>query len=182
EAILAASLELFAERGFHGTTVPEVAQKARVGAGTVYRYFESKEALVNALYQLWKKEYGRFLLGDLPFNKSPKALFHYLWQRMGQFARNQPKALAFLELHHHGTYLDEKSRQTEQEILVPLRSFVQDAQKRGALKYDCSAEVLMAVVYGAFNGLVRAATNGYLDLTTKVWASSAECVWRAIES
>src|SRR5262249_3372197 len=146
DAILAAALELFAERGFHGTTVPEVAQKAKVGAGTVYRYFESKEALVNALDQQWKAEYGRVLLGDMRFNLTPKALFQDLWQRMGKFARNNPKALAFLELHHHGTYLDEKSRQTEQEILVPLRSFVQDAQRRGALKYDCSAEVLMAVV------------------------------------
>ena len=57
EAILAAALELFSERGFHGTAVPLVAEKAGVGAGTLYRYFESKEALVNALYQRWKGEF-----------------------------------------------------------------------------------------------------------------------------
>src|SRR5690606_27876447 len=50
EAILHAALELFVERGFWGTAVPEIAEKAGVGAGTIYRYFESKEALVNALY------------------------------------------------------------------------------------------------------------------------------------
>lgn len=53
-AILDAALDLFVEQGFHGTTVPSIADKAGVGAGTIYRYFENKEALVNALYQKWK--------------------------------------------------------------------------------------------------------------------------------
>jgi AcrR family transcriptional regulator len=59
DAILAAALELFAERGFHGTSVPEIAERARVGAGTIYRYFPSKEALVNALFRAQKLELGR---------------------------------------------------------------------------------------------------------------------------
>ncbi|MGN6106845.1 MAG: helix-turn-helix domain-containing protein, partial [Kofleriaceae bacterium] len=51
EAIIAAALELFVERGFFGTAVPEIAERAGVGAGTIYRYFESNEALVNAIYR-----------------------------------------------------------------------------------------------------------------------------------
>jgi AcrR family transcriptional regulator len=51
EAILAAALELFAERGFHGTAVPLVADKAGVGAGTLYRHFPTREALILAVYQ-----------------------------------------------------------------------------------------------------------------------------------
>ena len=51
EAIMTAALELFVERGFFGTAVPEIADRAGVGAGTIYRYFESKEALVNEIYR-----------------------------------------------------------------------------------------------------------------------------------
>ena len=40
----------FAERGYDGTTIPMIAEKAKVGAGTIYRYFENKEALVNSLF------------------------------------------------------------------------------------------------------------------------------------
>ena len=55
EAILAAATELFVERGFHGTTVPEIAERAGVGAGTIYRHFASKEAVVNELFRLHKQ-------------------------------------------------------------------------------------------------------------------------------
>ena len=43
-------MQLFAERGYDGTTIPMIAEKANVGAGTIYRYFENKEALVNSLF------------------------------------------------------------------------------------------------------------------------------------
>src|SRR5205809_7999180 len=49
--ILDAALGVFAERGYHGTTVPEVAEAAGVGTGSLYRYFEHKEALVNEVYR-----------------------------------------------------------------------------------------------------------------------------------
>ncbi|HEY4124317.1 MAG TPA: helix-turn-helix domain-containing protein, partial [Rhizomicrobium sp.] len=49
ERLLDAALELFELRGFDGVAVPEIAHMAGVATGTIYRYFETKEALVNAL-------------------------------------------------------------------------------------------------------------------------------------
>lgn len=43
-----AALKVFAERGFAATRLDEVAQRAGVSKGTVYLYFESKEALFKA--------------------------------------------------------------------------------------------------------------------------------------
>ena len=47
--IVAAALELFVERGFAATKLADVARKAGVTKGTVYLYFESKEALFKAV-------------------------------------------------------------------------------------------------------------------------------------
>lgn len=47
--ILEAALDLFAEKGFAATKLAEVAKRAGVSKGTVYLYFESKEALFQAL-------------------------------------------------------------------------------------------------------------------------------------
>ncbi|HZV53374.1 MAG TPA: TetR/AcrR family transcriptional regulator [Rhodocyclaceae bacterium] len=46
--LMAAALEVFAEHGFTATRLEEVARRAGVSKGTVYLYFESKEALFKA--------------------------------------------------------------------------------------------------------------------------------------
>lgn len=49
EAILAAAAALFASRPFHEVRLEDVAARAKVGKGTVYLYWSSKEALYLAL-------------------------------------------------------------------------------------------------------------------------------------
>lgn len=49
EEIVAAALEEFVERGFAATRLADVARRAGVTKGTVYLYFESKEALFRAV-------------------------------------------------------------------------------------------------------------------------------------
>ncbi len=46
--IVEAALELFVERGFSATKIDDVARHAGVSKGTLYLYFESKEALLSA--------------------------------------------------------------------------------------------------------------------------------------
>jgi len=49
ERVLEAALGLFSEKGFHVATMDEVAERAGVGKGTLYRYFANKETLFNEL-------------------------------------------------------------------------------------------------------------------------------------
>src|SRR3979490_1536992 len=49
EEIISAALEVFADRGFAATKLTDVARRAGVTKGTVYLYFESKEALFKAV-------------------------------------------------------------------------------------------------------------------------------------
>src|SRR5712692_3727817 len=47
--IVAAALEVFGERGFAATKLADVARRAGVTKGTLYLYFDSKEALFKAV-------------------------------------------------------------------------------------------------------------------------------------
>ena len=49
DEIIQAALEVFADRGFAATTLEDVARNAGVTKGTIYLYFENKEALFKAL-------------------------------------------------------------------------------------------------------------------------------------
>ena len=49
QALLDAALALFGEQGFHGTNTKEIAARAGVATGSVYRYFTDKKALFLAV-------------------------------------------------------------------------------------------------------------------------------------
>ena len=48
-AILDAAEAVFAERGFHGARIQDIARGARTAVGTVYNHFEQKEDVLRAL-------------------------------------------------------------------------------------------------------------------------------------
>lgn len=49
EQLLAAGLEVFAEVGYHRTTVADIVQRAGVAQGTFYYHFETKQAFFRSL-------------------------------------------------------------------------------------------------------------------------------------
>ena len=179
QAILSAALELFVERGYYGTAVPAVADRAGVGAGTIYRYFKSKEDLVNALYRQCKNLLAMHVLVGIAPHAPPREQFHQLWSRLADFFRKNQQIFSFLELHHHVSYLDDESRAMEQRVLDLATSFVARLQAAKVVK-PISADVIMAIVYWSFVGLGRYAQEGRLILSDENLAAAEQCVWEAI--
>ena len=181
EAILAAALEVFAERGVRGVAVPEIASRARVGTGTIYRYFASKEVLVNELFRQHKRTLGERLDTTLVRpNDSPQQQFSQVWAGLVAFAREERAAYQFLELQDHLPYLDEQSRQVERDLLEPMRTGVARLQRTGALRDDLRAEVAMALIWGAFVNLFKAERLGYVTLSDDDLAAARDACWRMI--
>lgn len=162
--ILQAALELFTERTFAGAAVPVVAERAGVATGTIYRYFPSKEALLNAVYQQWKGELKRRLVdeprpslrdGTVDASTS-RAEFHHWWSTLAAFVTEEPMAFEFLELHHHEPYLDDDSHAVALEVDASALAFTMQGQQEGVIRTDLSPQVVIALVYGALTGIFRA--------------------------
>lgn len=181
EAIMTAALGLFVERGFYGTAVPEIADKAGVGAGTIYRYFVNKEALVNALYRQEKQRFAERVLAEFPRTTIARELFRTMWHRMSKFAVENPEPFIFLELHHHAPYLDAESQALEQRMLELFTNVVVSAQARGELKAG-PPRLLMSIVMGAFVGVIRSCVEIAAPLGDADWALAEQCVWEAIRA
>jgi len=181
EAILKAALELFVERGFHGTPVPEVAERAGVGAGTIYRSFESKEALVNVLYRRWKQAIANKMINGFPADKPPREQLRSVWERMADFALAHPRELSFLELHHHRSYLDSESQSIEKGMHEFGAVMVRRAQAAQAVK-PLDPVLLIEICNGAFLGVFRAAMEGRVPLSKETLMAAEQCCWEAIRA
>lgn len=177
-AVLEAALHLFEERTFHGTAMPLVADRAGVGAGTIYRYFASKEALVNELFRMWKSELAG-ALGDAADAPSAREGFDRYWAGLTDFALANPVAFAFLETHRHQPYLDDESRALSDAIDERIATFIRRMQRKGQLRRGDPDEMI-ALVLGAFVGLVRAAADRRITLDRRRLLTAGASAWHLI--
>jgi AcrR family transcriptional regulator len=49
DQILSAAMKCFVENGFHGSSMAEVAKRAGMSVGHIYHYYESKDAIIEAI-------------------------------------------------------------------------------------------------------------------------------------
>ncbi|NTX29279.1 TetR/AcrR family transcriptional regulator [Burkholderia pyrrocinia] len=78
EAILAAAARALAEDGATATTA-RIARLAGVAEGTVFTYFETKDALLNALYLSLKAEMREALMAGFPEGAPVEQAVRHAW-------------------------------------------------------------------------------------------------------
>jgi AcrR family transcriptional regulator len=181
EALLRAAAELFAEKTYGATAVPEIAARAHVGTGTVYRHFESKAALANTLYRRCKTAMRDCMQSAHEGGGSHEQRFLRLWHNLFDMAAADPTALRFLELQHHDDYLDDESRRLTDETFAIAEAFIRDGQAAGAIG-DGDPGVLISLVFGAFVGAFKESTAGRFVLREADVREAGPKVWGMIRA
>lgn len=91
-----AIVELVAERGIHGTSMSQVAQRAGVATGTAYVHYESKDALLIAAFAEAKGQIGAVVTSDLDVAAPPAEMFADVWSRLYEHLCSDPHLARFL--------------------------------------------------------------------------------------
>jgi AcrR family transcriptional regulator len=179
EALIRAALELFAERTYGSTPVPDIAARAQVGTGTVYRHFQSKEELANNVYRTCKTNMLEYVQKALVREGSVEERFLRIWNALAEMAVTDPTALRFLEMQLHEEYLDEESRALSNASFGAAEDLLREGQKAGVV-CDTDATVLVAMSWGAFVGLFKEAALGRYGLDENKLALAGVRAWRMV--
>lgn len=92
--ILEAALGCFAEKGFAGTRMDDIAARAGITKGTIYLYFESKEAVFKALARQSIGERLAFVTEQIKSGDRPAAeQLRFVVSMMGQFASTSDRVV-----------------------------------------------------------------------------------------
>jgi AcrR family transcriptional regulator len=154
DLILSAAMEVFAEKGYHETTVDDIAKRAGIGKGSIYRYFPSKEALFNALIE------SRIELLDNAIREIIQKDDQDVTQIIAQCVETY---LAFFE-NNRGIYqllFREKSASERQQYLkrafkrlLPVRKRIFEATRKGIYK-PISFEFIFYGFMGFIHGIIQ---------------------------
>ena len=104
EEIVRAALELIAENGFHGAPMTMIAEKAGVGAGTIYRYFENKDVLINELYRDLEERLCAAITQGYSPEKPVMERFLHLGTAVLRYCISSPLDFRYLEQFHNSPY------------------------------------------------------------------------------
>jgi AcrR family transcriptional regulator len=144
--VLEVAYETFAAEGL-GVPIDEIARRAAVGAGTVYRHFPTKEDLYRAVIEDRINHIvddGRALLADAD---PGEALFTFLRSMVLQWGatdRGLAEALAGL-----GIDVKDAAPEAEEAFLGLLGELLRAAQKAGTVRRDVEVPDVKALMVGA---------------------------------
>jgi AcrR family transcriptional regulator len=143
EKVLAAAREAFAEGG-ESTALEEIARRAGVGIGTLYRHFPSRQALLEALYADEVEEVCRSA-GELDGADPWEALNAWFERFIGYIATKQALAAELLNYVDRDAELFQASRAALFSAGEPL---LVRAQEAGAVRPDVDIGEVIQMVIG----------------------------------
>ena len=157
ERILDAALEVFSEKGFHSATVDEIAERAGVGKGTLYRHFSNKETLFNDLVRLRIEDLERDVLAVLDDRDDVLTMItKYLKTYFEFFDRNQGfYRLILQERIDVGEQVQDLYFKMVMRRIPLLKRKIYEAGRLGDLKKDVDFQTVFYGVMGFIHGVIQ---------------------------
>jgi AcrR family transcriptional regulator len=157
--ILDAAVACFSRNGFHQTTIQDICSEAGLSPGAVYRYFDSKEAMIGECCMRGQEETAMafegaasqcgtqdviaqladIFFGELASPEAPPALRLHV-QLWGESLR-KPEILAGLSSNRDG-------------VRQHLQAVVERGQSLGDVDLEADPEYVARVLLSAYDGLV----------------------------
>ena len=141
ERILKAARAVFADQGLH-SQIDDVAKRAKVGVGTVYRHFPTKEALLNALVRERFEEIAGYALEALERDDAWEGFCQLVWRA----AERNAADLAFCEAV---SSTDCSAIVEDVGLMRSTELLIERAQAQGRMRLDATGEDVPIMMVGA---------------------------------
>jgi AcrR family transcriptional regulator len=180
--IMDAALAVFAERGYDGTRIRHIAERAGVSEGALYAHHKSKEAVALELFRLHMRRYSAALAaiagdGDLTVEERIKGIAR---RTLEGFA-DEPDAVAFI-ITHQSRFIRSLPGDFPYTIRI-VEGLIAEGQRQGSVRAG-TVRLLAALVFGCITQPIRTmleAPAGSISLRgAAAQGVVADAAWAAI--
>lgn len=155
ERVVQVARDSFAQFGYKGTTMDQIARAAGVGKGTIYTFFDSKESLfghiLTTVIASMRDAVNEALVADAPFFENLERGM----RRVVQF-RKEHEVLVKLaqEVRQYGVGpAQEGLAQVERSIIAFLKRYLQLGIEQGDVR-DCDPELIAFILLRTYTAMV----------------------------
>jgi AcrR family transcriptional regulator len=160
--ILEAAIRVFAEHGYHGARVGDIAGDAGVAHGLLYHYFASKDDVLRTIFvENWGELIARFRAveaSDEPAAEKLEGLAKILLRTW----RNDPALVTVMVREVARSQLLQGQVEDVREAFAILQRVIEQGQAEGSFRRDLDARLASWVVYGGLEEVLTGWVLGQL--------------------
>lgn len=182
DEIVRAALELIAEQGFHGAPMAELAKRAGVGAGTIYRYFENKDLLIEEVFSEIETRITPVLLRGYVADRPVRERFLQLGGALLRYFIGHPVDFRYLEQFFNSPYGSEHRRAKLSDARDDLDAYGElfaDGIEQQLMK-ELPLAVLQSLTFGPLLAAARDHILGFIELDDTLIEQIVEACWDAV--
>ncbi len=184
DEVVRAALELIAELGFHGAPMAMIAERAGVGAGTIYRYFENKDVLINELDPEIEDKVERFILDGYRTEAPFRARFLHLGTALLRYFIEYPLDFRYVEQFHNSPYggavRRDKILGNRDGGCNAFKELFEQGMAQQVLK-DFPLVILLDLAFGPLLVVARDHILGFIILDDALITRVVEASWDAVK-
>lgn len=155
--VIDAALSLFMRKGIKATTTRDIALRAGISEGTIYRHFESKEELAESIFEQNLNYFWKFLKGYLKHANGPEEMLRAYIEGFFEFSRREQRRYSFI-IAAHQTELKKLSREKMKPKQM-LTKILRLGQKQGLFR-KMDLQLAGAMVMGTIMQTIFYLKNG----------------------
>jgi AcrR family transcriptional regulator len=181
--IVHAALDLIAELGFHGAPMAMIAERAGVGTGTIYRYFENRDALIADLYREVEERIFPVITQGYQAQKPIRERFLHLGSALLRHFIANPLEYKYVEQFHNSPYGVAHRR----DKLLGVKGgcdvyheLFEDGIAQQVMK-DLPLPIICAITFGPLLAVARDHILGFVLLDETLIARTIEACWDGVK-
>jgi len=160
--ILDAAIRVFAEHGYHGSRVGDIAEDAGVAHGLLYHYFASKEDVLRTIFvENWGQLIARFRAVEASHEPAQDKL-DGIAKILLRTWRNDPALVTVMVREVARSHELEAQVEDVREAFGIIQRVIEEGQASGAFRPDVDARLASWVVYGALEEILTGWVLGQL--------------------
>ena len=179
KVILKSTLELIADKGFHGMSMSDLAKHAGISPGTVYVYYKSKDDLIVDLFHVIRLEMEEAILHE--FNSSLDLHFQYnlLTSNLIKYYLKNKHAFLFMEQFYLSPFMEHVFEAFSGKVVDSFKEIYSKGLQEGVFK-NLPLEVMTSLIYGPIVSLVRKHHNNLFQINDETISQIISASFKSI--
>jgi AcrR family transcriptional regulator len=147
--IIDSAYKIFYKKGYHNSTMNDVAREVGVSKGSLYSYFKSKEELLQtATNQFSNDSFNDYFYSDTSLEPLEK-IYEDMLKSVGALHLD----FEIIALSSHNKKIQKINRNNYKKKLDTMKFFVENQQKKGNIRNDIKAEDIAQLLISIYNDI-----------------------------